>query len=661
MRGLTLLFITAILYSTSLSAQTTKELFSLTDLTYVLDSDIDATNGLTVFFDEITTDCNKELLVYSNKTLQNKTYLEILDGKVSLGSDCNNLELRFDFDLEVGEQISAAGPHRRDLLVKEKKIIQLLDGLDRRQLLLENVNNPQQTVTWIEGIGDINLGIGWPNANSSELRCVSSASGNIYLDNNFSEEDCKKRNCRRPVADFEISGQEESVELNNLSELAETYMWDLGDGTTSTEESPSHTYEQEGCYIITLVAENSCGEQRTIYKNHSYCVDSIWTLRNKEENFSRIAFGSEIVGLATGKTTGNPSTLYKSTDGSNSWTELQTLPAAAIGRNIIGMEMQDENNAIVYGADGNESELFITEDGGDSWREVNFDHTILNVDINGSRIVAAALREFIYISDDGGLTWAEKILPAVYIDDIQIVSLDKLVTLSAGKSFSYSEDGGDTWTTNKFELEFPSATYAIHFFDELSGVIGGYGAIMRTEDGGLNWDRIELPLKSRIQEIKFLDAMNGWATGSHIWRTEDGGQSWSQEYCNKNIGGASNNNNTTGGVEITPDGVVYINLLRDGVYKHTPDPDYQCSTSTETFIAVELRIFPNPAYNVINVETAQHKGSLDILDSTGKQHSRIKFSSPLFDLNIENLPAGVYFLRLTNQKGSENAIKFVKI
>ncbi|TAI48368.1 PKD domain-containing protein [Flagellimonas allohymeniacidonis] len=47
----------------------------------------------------------------------------------------------------------------------------------------------------------------------------------------------------------------------------QSYSWDFGDGQTSTEENPTHTYEEGGTYTVVLTAGNSTGEdqfQRTV-------------------------------------------------------------------------------------------------------------------------------------------------------------------------------------------------------------------------------------------------------------------------------------------------------------------------------------------------------------------------------------------------------------
>ena len=52
----------------------------------------------------------------------------------------------------------------------------------------------------------------------------------------------------------------EPVLLYNLSNFATTYLWDFGDGNTSTEEFPEHFYTQKGVYDIMLIAStpNNC-------------------------------------------------------------------------------------------------------------------------------------------------------------------------------------------------------------------------------------------------------------------------------------------------------------------------------------------------------------------------------------------------------------------
>lgn len=65
--------------------------------------------------------------------------------------------------------------------------------------------------------------------------------------------------CGRPIAKFSHSESPEAtkvMEFKNQSEKANRYEWDFGDGNTSTEESPNHTYTSPGNYAVKLQAFN---------------------------------------------------------------------------------------------------------------------------------------------------------------------------------------------------------------------------------------------------------------------------------------------------------------------------------------------------------------------------------------------------------------------
>jgi beta propeller repeat protein len=50
-----------------------------------------------------------------------------------------------------------------------------------------------------------------------------------------------------------------SVQFTDLSENTVSRSWEFGDGTTSTEQNPTHTYNETGQYTVTLTAKNMLG------------------------------------------------------------------------------------------------------------------------------------------------------------------------------------------------------------------------------------------------------------------------------------------------------------------------------------------------------------------------------------------------------------------
>ena len=61
------------------------------------------------------------------------------------------------------------------------------------------------------------------------------------------------------VADFIASFDGFTATFTNNSDNATDYLWTFGDGNSSTEASPVHTYAAAGNYTVVLVANNDCG------------------------------------------------------------------------------------------------------------------------------------------------------------------------------------------------------------------------------------------------------------------------------------------------------------------------------------------------------------------------------------------------------------------
>jgi hypothetical protein len=71
-----------------------------------------------------------------------------------------------------------------------------------------------------------------------------------------------------PVADFYTSTQFGTAPLlvtfsdRSLGSPPFSYLWEFGDGSTSTEQNPTHSYTRDGLYTVSLTVTNQYGTDK---------------------------------------------------------------------------------------------------------------------------------------------------------------------------------------------------------------------------------------------------------------------------------------------------------------------------------------------------------------------------------------------------------------
>ena len=66
-----------------------------------------------------------------------------------------------------------------------------------------------------------------------------------------------------PFAAFSFSTNVFTAIFNNVSQNAIGWQWDFGDGNTSNQQSPTHSYAGNGVYNVCLIATDTCGSDTT--------------------------------------------------------------------------------------------------------------------------------------------------------------------------------------------------------------------------------------------------------------------------------------------------------------------------------------------------------------------------------------------------------------
>jgi photosystem II stability/assembly factor-like uncharacterized protein len=222
-----------------------------------------------------------------------------------------------------------------------------------------------------------------------------------------------------------------------------------------------------------------------------------------------------------------------------------------------------KDRAFVVGYGG---KILETTNGGSSWevRPSGTDYSLYAVRMADDKQGWVVGQEGLVLhTTDGGKTWQPQESNAVFKDSdgtpkraylFALDALDANTAIAVGdrSMLIRTTDGGKTWTGGKVKMELDTSGgeslaaadpifYAVKFTDAQHGwIVGEFGKIMYTADGGETWkeqektllegtgffDLLDLPTLFGIHAV---DGQHAIASGleGHVARTSDGGARWS--------------------------------------------------------------------------------------------------------------------------------------
>ncbi|MBE2190061.1 MAG: hypothetical protein IAE98_11385 [Candidatus Kapabacteria bacterium] len=218
--------------------------------------------------------------------------------------------------------------------------------------------------------------------------------------------------------------------------------------------------------------------------------------------------------------------------------------------------------------------------------------------------------------------------------------------------FHKSTDYGETWSVYPGPEIPPFGDFYFHnqnlgfcyYGEEYSSVGGMTKVIRRTSDGGKSWqvvmDTAIIP-NDPIVDIHFADTLNGIAVAlANIFWTNDGGKTWREDTSFSYIS--------------HPDRISYVYMIDNfnavgiamnsynNIYRYTGvDP----SSVTQSFPIKQLKLFPNPTHELLQIELADEHNYDEYLiyDVKGALLQKSLFTG---EVPIGNLPKGAYYLLL---------------
>jgi photosystem II stability/assembly factor-like uncharacterized protein len=226
----------------------------------------------------------------------------------------------------------------------------------------------------------------------------------------------------------------------------------------------------------------------------------------------------------TGWAVGDKSIYVETHDGGNTWalrkvstqSEKEERPEEAIASAdpiLYDVQFLDANTGWIVGEFG---KIFHTDDGGKIWREQ--EKTLIG-------------GEVLDILD----------LPTFF--GLHFINASEGVTSGLDGKIARTRDGGATWKFEKMKLEYPivDPLFQPYIFPDGTGwAIGAAGEVVRltlpTGSADVNrvelaeWQRVKLGMEvlTWLRGMYWLDKDNGWVVGGYglILHTKDGGKTW---------------------------------------------------------------------------------------------------------------------------------------
>ncbi|MFI5220831.1 MAG: YCF48-related protein [Bacteroidia bacterium] len=366
---------------------------------------------------------------------------------------------------------------------------------------------------------------------------------------------------------------------------------------------------------------------------------------NTTANLYDIWFLNNTTGFACGAN----GTFLKTTDGGTTWTSKNLSTT----KSLTGMQFLNSTTGYLFNYQSLGANVFKTTDGGNTWNDISLnlptyysggacflspDTGFLSVGYYGASSYAKILRTV-----NGGVSW-----DTVYSGNGWISFVDfpdgnngyatvsgsgVLKTTNRGANWILSTVGGNLWMSG------------LYFFTKDVGFVGGGdfttggGKIFKTTDGGTTWQTVNTAYSS--SRMVFSDANHGYnitGMGTQLVVTTDGGSTWTQI--------ATPSTDTLHSVFFVSPTLGYAvghhgNIIRYG----TPAGVSELSSRENQ----ELKIYPNPVANELNIETCfSEKLNAQLFDITGKQVTeKISFSNSTA-ISTQEISGGIYFLKITN-------------
>lgn len=279
--------------------------------------------------------------------------------------------------------------------------------------------------------------------------------------------------------------------------------------------------------MISLNTVYVCGDGGTFMRSSD--GGQSWDIQGNilkiKANFNALNFLDDSYGMCCG----DSGRVIKTTDGGTSWQILKTNTAGKLNSIIL----VDKNIAVVITLGG---AIMRTSDGGNTWGVLPVEGTQALFSVRKFRpdfLTITGYGGVLRISTDQGLTW-----PAVPMRSYgnsfyssNFTDNNNGTLIGEYGLILHTSDGGNTWTKQQLadsSIIAPSLNVIDSKDPNIMAIAADYGTLLYTTDGGAGWHEIYLGTADPVKGLSFFDKLNAMAVGRNgmVLRTSDGGASW---------------------------------------------------------------------------------------------------------------------------------------
>lgn len=223
--------------------------------------------------------------------------------------------------------------------------------------------------------------------------------------------------------------------------------------------------------------------------------------------------------------------LYQSVDGGAHWTQLLTYQP------FSSVTVDPNNDKNVYAGGG--TALYVSTDGGTTWALDSVPvESILAIDPSNSLNMWGDTASGLDVSTDGGTTWtASSLTPGITANSLVVDPVTPAnIYIASGWGVSKSTDGGATWNQSSTGIHNVVVNQMFEGPDGVIYLASAGNGIYTSPDQGVTWSEVgsgvtgSLPLRgdfvyALVQDPKATSTLYAGSTEG-LYKSTDGGNTW---------------------------------------------------------------------------------------------------------------------------------------